>query len=363
MGKITTSVDSIVRDILNYDSSKDNENELIAKIAVYAMLKLSSEFNIEKGDLHIDKSSNMGTSRGSYVNESIKIDEGSFSDKALFGRNMMTVFHETYHYAEDMGRLADGVRFVSNKSHSRNNKFIQLMNKVYGRKGLYKDIFNPVTAFIQKLTHNSADDYIGVRYELNQSEYNARQFALDTLKEVIDYAEEKGLADNPNAQLALLNLQKVYITEEREECKCNKYAESLLKKNDKFYRNIIEQIYTKFTTGTEKEPSVLEKLKLMTHEDYKKFVKENGDVLDELNTCLSVHYDEAFANKFVDTLLSMDDEIYANDGSETLLRMFITSNYEPTDEQLSKIRERSELNPYSYKIICERLEDNIIVRD
>ena len=101
----------------------------------------------------------------------------------------------------------------------------------------------------------------------------------------------------------------------------------------------------------------------MTHEDYKKFVKENGDVLDELNTCLSVHYDEAFANKFVDTLLSMDDEIYANDGSETLLRMFITSNYEPTDEQLSKIRERSELNPYSYKIICERLEDNIIVRD
>ena len=339
--ELKVTPDSMLEDIVNFRPTinANKTNEHIAKVTAYAMYVLSSKWNVGEKKLEVKHTNLKGSTSAAYNNEGvIKLRNKSFKKHSSYASDLVDVFHEAYHFAQDTGSVEDGISIKSNKSFAWSNGIINLINSYYKDQGILKGLCTPQD--LQDSKKHNLYDYIYARYLANDSEREAREFSVSLLDSIVTEAKAKGLFKGITGLYNAKMMEKEIDKEHHDNNARNASANRILSSEDKYFRGVITKIYDSVTASVDGQPSILQNLGSMSSEEWEDYNKKYGDPYFQLFCSLTMHYDEKFANTLVDTLLDLDDERFDSIGALTISRILNNTNFTATDEQSHKIIER-----------------------
>ena len=351
---LKVNIGDIVREILNYDFPTDEKsmNKHLALLTAYTLYKLSSVFKVDNNILNIiddDWNDDRGVSVYNPDDRSIAVSRFKLKDEKGYLNDLLSLFHESYHYACDEGTF-DGKKYAANKTILMNNSFdvYGLIYSLIEGRGIFKGIGEDKTyEELDRLMHIN-EGYSFSEYFLEPAEIFARQYSIDTVKEIIGIAKGfDNLSVNEIKRILLLeNGVKDY---EVRLSKKKLRSEEIIEKYKSSIVDYISRARDKVLEEDESGRCFLDKYKHFSRNDHINLQISNGNITTQLLLTLFIDYNEELASKLFDAMINVEDENERYKNVSNAKALCECTQFVPTDEQLEKLNKNIEFRNENIK--------------
>lgn len=348
--KITTNSLDLAKQIVKWDYDKENglRDEQVALITAYGMNYLSSRYDVSGKNINVDtgaKNKIRSRDSGSYSlwDDNIKVSNRVTSTRHDYGNDLITLFHETFHFGQTKGKNENG-NMYSNKSYLFNSSFPDFVVRAVRGGGIYNGLTEKRLIYSEEMTREKAEDYVKAKYNLDPAEVGAKDFSYEAVKSILDMYNDNpkefldgGVLENINTKRNIATIESELKQEKSLDMYRRKRAEKEIANYDDYYCGLVEKFRTNITQKDDMDGmSVLDNMAKMKSDDLKKFEKDNGDVYSFVLQGLIINYDEKFASDLVDNLLAHPSRAW-DKKEATVLNIVRFTNYEMTDQQFDRL--------------------------
>ena len=339
--KITTSENSIVKDILSYKfpNSNEEENDLIAKVVIFAINNLEDEYRIDsKLKINIVPGYNRGFAILETLTKRMSLSGRIFESRKGYGEDLIAILHETMHYAQAVGAKNSDTMLSSNKSIFAVNDMASLVISYLHGFGEFRD--KNVLAEDKSVSnvYKKIREYSKGKYHLDPSEVEARMFSYDMLEKILDIAKEEGMIKNINQWANYREMEKTLTKLKDSEYRFTRLSSSYVERYDDFFKNIFRDCRRIYFERDENGENAFDRFNSYG-KNYNSYILKNHDIVKATLLSLVYDYDEEYAGKLFDEVLKFDNPIF-DDFYHSIGNLVLDTNYVPTDSQKERFLDR-----------------------
>ena len=360
--KIRLTNESALRQILSFEfddrsydlgDSKDIKERQMVVMTTYALNKLAEKYRVENRAVNVVFDyANIFRNVGAFYSKDNKM-EVSFTtllDSEEYADDLLTFFHECYHFAHHAEKISDGTKYATNKSIARNGTLNEFFQRLNAKKGIYADI--DIQTQDEAKLDKMVGDYIFARYILDPRETEARQFSYDMLESVIiDGAALEGLT--PKEKHRLIDLNEKLSHAKNQELETRKACDRYMKKED-YLLDMVHQARAAVLEQGEDGKCALDEYVEYSEKNHAILDIVNGDIVEDMMYTLFLDYDEALANKLFDVMVNVKDRNRQYKCLKNVKVLCERTNFSPTNEQVDLVNSLIEKQNARFQTIKEK---------
>lgn len=290
----------MIKDLLNYDFSKDKKNKMITNLLMLGMGKLEQNYNMPKGQTVGFLDGKVGANLRACANQEtgeIKFNSNFLQDPEKYGRDMMTVFHELRHIAQYHGKKNEKAQTRKlDLTYANHPDLVTMLvcselckpNENIGEAWRYDST-------VCSLFYSRWNQYLFAKYFYSPCERDARMFGRKFLSSIMDSVKNEKLNDIEKNNFNLI--QKSIDEDTKKEDEQLKKFDETIKNEEKDFIKVNKQAQDKYI-------DMIDRCTYMKNPD--SYINYCGfNCFEAMFSSLCFVYNEKHAQTFFDSCLKM----------------------------------------------------------